>query len=355
MTVKRSKTIDDSPNSSKKVSVETVRSEHIATIRREIANPKNDFLKLSLKAICKHFHMKMYDWLCGVISQAWLERYVDAPIQLREKWMITAEKYLSNEQLEVVVKKVGTFKPAIQEVTRISHTGAGKIMRTDKEVCMIGQSEADQIIGEIRSEYILARTGSMPSIEGIMKAKGLLNIDNTPTGPVTEEMVRNKMVSEDWRKSRSDHIYRTFDLIPEEVKIASMKQNIEVQKMLFQTVQVLHKEFMEYHSTGKVTALKDKEKILHVEPNAGTIAGVAETMRRMVDGTTNINILIQDNGEKNQQGDGVSLVARAYMARIANMDESSLRQEIERMEKMARVIVVNDNAKLTMDDIENQE
>ncbi len=119
---------------------------------------------------------------------------------------------------------------------------------------VVGGSEAESqatVIGSIRQAFITAPVGDMPTISKLMCQRGLLDENGRPTGTVTESDIREVMREENWKQRRVDWLYETCDLVPEEIQLRSFLWSVEIEKILFHTIQLQHRATARYFQSGK--------------------------------------------------------------------------------------------------------
>jgi len=307
-----------------------------------------------------------------ILAQEWLTINQDAPIDAKLHYQEMLKKEVNEMETEfavqtkdktlhisreearkktvamstILTRNIGDNKNAIGSIKQLG----AKTVETTKTTVLKPASEKEVIIRRIRDSFILAAIGEMPNVTRIMKEFGLLDQKNPV---VTEDEVRKVMVEEDWKGARSEQLYRTMDMIPEEVKMITMTRNVEAQKILFDEMKLLHRNNRQYYTTGRVKSL-DGSTDLNWTPDAGTMAGIAEVMRRMVDGGNNINILINQFGETKGKG-SMTLVSRAYLSKLSEFNPDELRDEISRFEELSKALGGGSGDIIDMNFIEAQD
>jgi len=304
------------------------------------------------------------------LAQEWLAINQDASLDLKAHYKSILDKAVETEQAEVTVISHGkngerqhyVSRQEAQEKTKKIHnaiknsapsTDLKIVEKTEKNVPV---TEEEAIINRIREAYVMAPVGDTPNIGKIMTDFGLVDRQGKPTrGELTESAVRAKAIAEDWRAQRTEFMYRTFDLIPEEIKMISMIRNVEVQKTLYNEIKAVHRLNLQVYQTGQAKSFDGKVTLAH-SPDPGVLASLAEVMRRMVEGGGNVNIQINQFGAGGREDKGaISAMSRAYMARLAAMDENQVKEEIERFEKLVDMLGDRPEENLTIEKIEAED
>lgn len=320
----------------------------------------------------------------ATLAQEWLSINQDAPTDAKLHYKNMLDEALKGMEAEVhVTVGAGPGKDGKQffvpkETAQIKTARAADMLRTTdktgpepKQVyngteprvtirettaltTVMQVSEEDAIIQRVRDAYVLAPLGDLPNIREIMKGFGLLTEKGDPTSKVTEDQVRAAMIRDEWKQDRAAHLHKTMDLLPDEIKMVTMVRNLEMQKILYNEAKVLHRMNMQHYNTGQAKSL-DGRVVLDYTPDSAQVAGLAEVMRRMVDGGTgSVNILINQFGE----GDGpktvseVSMVSRAYLARLANMNPAEMEEEARRFRALTDMLNTEEARAVSLDDIQ---
>lgn len=289
------------------------------------------------------------------LAQEWLVINQDAPLDAKEHYknMLDTEMqkiapdlkvhYQSNqdERKEFFVPKE-TVKEKIVHAAAVKKSKAISVKSQTTELVSTELSKKDMILHRIKNAYVLAPSGTLPSIQKIMEDFGLINDKGEATSEVTESDVRQVMVEEDWKRDRAHYLHSTLDVIQDEVKIVTMMRNLELHRMLFEEAKLVARNNRQFFSQGHVKTLDGNSVIEGFTPDHGVIAGLAEVMRRMVDGGGNINILINqfggEGGSAGQSGSAISLIARMYMKRLADMTEEEVAEEISKFESLSQML-----------------
>lgn len=304
----------------------------------------------------------------AALAQEWLSVNQDAPLDVKVKYEAMLKDSLNELQPDTKVKAGGkefyvTKEEAQQKAVKISgafrnkHAKAsikGEIVQEIKKTAVVPADKNAATIERIRNQYVLATLGDLPNVGKIMKDFGLIDQQGRPTTELTEDMVRQVMLEENWKQLREDHLHRTFDVLPDEIKFVTLMRNVETQRMLYDEIKTLHRNNMQYYGTGQVKSL-DGQKVLDYEPDPGVVAGLAEIMRRMVDGGGNINVLIQNNygGGGAGRNSNASIMTNQFIAHLNKLSPDELKEEISRMEALATALS-GKQEKITLEDIESQ-
>ena len=239
---------------------------------------------------------------------------------------------------------------------RLISGGNVTVREVTNETQVVEVSETDAIIQRIRDAYVMAPLGDMPNIREVMKGFGLMDSQGNSIGPVTEDQVRAAMAVEDWKNERATFLHKTMDLLPDEVKMVTMMRNLEMQKILYNEAKVVHRMNMQHYQSGQVKSL-DGKQIIDYQPDSAQVAGLAEVMRRMVDGGTSINILINQFAERGDGGalvnkSGVSMVSRAYLSKLAGMSPDELEEESQRFVALSEMLATDEAKAASIDEIQ---
>ncbi|MGZ3773009.1 MAG: hypothetical protein ACXVCY_04485 [Pseudobdellovibrionaceae bacterium] len=344
--------------------------DRVLGLRDFLARPENRGRKISNGELARHFN-KSAQWIKrtfgeGTIAQEWLTANQDAPLDVKVFYqdrmnkslneidpkdieVRTGEKtfFVSKEQAkETTIKVASTIKTIPQTAITVVNVGS-----ESKQV-----TEQDMLIDKIREAYVLAPIGEMPNISKMMIEFGLLSKQGVPLKNITEEQVRLRMIEEDWKSQRSDYLYKTLDIIPDEIKLVAMVRNVEINKMLFNEMKHIHRMNQQYYANGKAMSI-DKTREIEWRPDPGSIATIAEVMRRMMDGGGNVNILnINQFGEGggNKGQANISPVVRTYLARIQKLNTEDMVQEVSQFEQLIESINAPSD-KVTRKDLEAQD
>lgn len=288
------------------------------------------------------------------VAQEWLQANPDAPLDAKVYYQEMLNKALGGQTEDVKIvargengkKEFKATKQVAQEtLSKITYNIPGgernkqaqvSITETSNQVVVVNATEEEKILQRVRDAFVLAAPGDMPSISKIMLDFGLVNKDGTATGKVDEHMVRQAMGREDWKQLRTDHLHNTLDLVPDEVKMVSLIRNVDAQRFLFNELKMMHRNNQQFYAKGEVRTLDGATRI-DWTPDPSAMAGVAEVMRRMLDGGGNVNIMINQFGA-GKGGGGPSLVSRNYLQKLGGMTPEELADEVTKIENLSRVL-----------------
>ena len=348
------------------------KADRLLGLRDYLARPDNRARKITYGELAKHFN-KSAQWVKrnigeAEIAQEWLTANQDAPLDLKVHYQGLLSKNLDvidAKDVEVIAgdKTYFVSRETAKETTKrissqIKNVGHAAVntLTIDQETKQV--SKDDMVINRIREAYVNAPVGDMPGIHKIMVEFGLLSPTGVPTSSVTEEMVRSRMIEEDWKSQRSDALYKTLDIIPDEIRLTAMVRNVEMQKILFNEAKSIHRNNTQYYLNGKVVAGADRSKEIEWKPDAGGIATIAEVLRRMTDGGGTVNILnvnqFGGEGSSSKGQSNISPVTRTYLARIQKMDVEDMIKEISQFDQLIGTISTPPPP-LSRDEVDDQE
>jgi hypothetical protein len=293
-----------------------------------------------------------------LFAQLALEANQDSPLPVKIYYESMINKSLAKYNSETVFATSSTIfqeqrqhqfvvskDQLMQELINVKSDTSGEpvaILRTrDTERTTAFVSENDALLKRVRDEYIMAPLGDTPDIGEICKRVGI---------KLRTQDVRKIALDENWRAERSNYLHQSLDLVPEEVKLVTMLRTVETHKMLYQHIKILHRQHMQYYNTGRVVSV-DGTTDLKFRPDPGAISALAETMRRIVDGSSSVNILINNQANKTQIGsiNGVtaalpgdtvdaSLLTRKYVQQVIKMTPEELEKEIDNLTKLRELV-----------------
>ena len=304
----------------------------------------------------KHYQNMLETSINGIEKTVHITSGGKSGSQGKNKFYVSRnEARMRTKHASEMIRPSVTHKDGKTERHRVVQTGV-TVREVSNETVVVEVTEEDKIIDKIREQFVLAPLGELPNVTQIMKDVGLLKDNGDPANPkITEAVVRERMVSEDWKNEREMVLHRAFDIIPNEVKMVTMMRNLDTQKLLYNEIKLIHRMNAQHYRTGQVKSL-DGNTILDYSPDHGTIAGMAEVMRRMVDGGTNIKILINQFDSKEQGSSGsMSLVSRNYLRKLGEMTPEEVEQEARRLEDLAQMLADDPQGKISIDEIEAQE
>lgn len=300
-------------------------------------------------------------------AQIFLQENAQAPLEVKEHYKKVLDKTFTEGVGPTAVKVNGkthtVTKEEVVQVARRIGMGSGRSERKIAEVIepkIVSKTEVvteeEMIIDRIRRMYVLADAGEMPGIGAIMRDVGLIDKDGKYTSKVTEEMVRDRMIADEWRNERSDHLKRTFDIIPEEVKIYRTLSGIEREKKMQQEFNVIHNLNQQYFAKGKVMSL-DKTRELDWKADLGALSIIAETIRRSAqDGGPAVAIQINNlssGGSQTAQA-SISQASKAFMQKLNKMNPEELMAEADKLDAMVKMLAPPEK-KITINDIATQD
>lgn len=317
------------------------------------------------------------------LAQTWLEINQDAPLDAKAHYKNMLDEglkgleadvsvtvgrkqgsnnggkkfYVEKEQARIIASRAAEMIGRDPETDKARVANANVTVReVKKETEMVEVDAKAKMLSQLREAFIMAPLGDMPDIGKMMRDFGLIDSQGNATGDLTLAEVRNVAIEEEWKQDRAMHLHRSLDIIPEEVKAITMVRNLEVQKLMFQEIKLIHRMNAQYYNTGQVKSL-DGTKILEYSPDHGVIAGMAEVMRRMVDGGSNVNILINQFGDRSVNGGApsVSMVTRSYLKELAEMDPATIEAESRKFEALSRMLADDTQGKISIEQIEAQE
>lgn len=313
------------------------------------------------------------------LAQEWLAANQDAPLDAKRHYEYVLREGMENLDSQMSVHVNGSNKSKARAFTAekvskqiplagTSHAlRAGKkqeslklnaqvtMKKTVEDTEMVELSKVDGIIQSIKEAFVLAALGEMPDIKAIMKEYGLLDSQGNATGEVTEAMVREKMVQDDWKYERELYLYRSFDIVQAEIDMVALQRNLEVHRALFNEIKIIHRMNIQYYQTGVVKTLDGSKIIEDYKPDHGTMAGMSEVMRRMLEGGTKFNIMVNNFNKGSEEQQSVNQANRELLQKIAGMSVEELEEETRRLEVLGSMLVNDTSGKITIEDIEAQE
>jgi len=291
----------------------------------------------------------------GLIAQECLAMFPNAPIEVRKEWKSRVLNCQSPEGFTILIKnkKEKTEQrftidkeKVVKSTARLSHPVAKQFAQVHEERKVhiaVPVTEEEALIEKVRDAYILAPVGEMPNLRALMIEFGIIDKLGRPLmfKSITEQSIRRVSQRDDWRGQRLNHVYATFDVIPDEMRLAAAVRNFELHKMMYQQLKVANVQLMQYNQTGRVKSGDGTTELLKV-PTISDIAMAAEVMRRMVDGSGNVNILIQQmqGAQKAGQGetDSMSVTLKRYASKLGSMTPEQLEGELAKMESLRQLV-----------------
>lgn len=305
---------------------------------------------------------KTEDWILRhldpmTIAQSCLEVFPKAPLSVKKVWSYQVSR-ASEEMMGDVKVSIRNSDATKEEYSipkeKIKKTsrdlagaikGKAKVETNQKVLVDVQVTEIESVLDKVRDAFILAPMGDLPSIRSILVEFGIIDARSGKSLMLglTENEVRRRANQEDWRGARVNHLYTTFDVIPDEMRLAAAVRNFELHKMMYHRLKAANGMMAQYERSGIVKSI-DGSTTLDRVPTLSDIAATAEVMRRMVDGSGNINILIQQiQGQQKSgvEGDAINNEVRKHMARLAGMNPAQLEEEVAKMERL-RTLIHND-------------
>jgi hypothetical protein len=191
-----------------------------------------------------------------------------------------------------------------------------------------------------------------------MKDLGLIDSKGLPTGSVTEEAVREKMIADEWRNDRTSYLHKAFDIIPDEVKMYRTIGGLEREKKMHQEFNVVHNLNQQWFAKGRVMSL-DKSTTLDWKPDVRALSILAETIKRLASDGPMVAIQINNGmgGAARAPSDArasISTGAKAYMQRLNKMTPEELKTEADKLDSMIKMLAPPEE-KITINDINTQD
>lgn len=334
---------------------------YLDRIRRALFLPKNRGRILYSKLQILNTPAKRFAY-----AQEWLAINQDAPIDAKIYHQGLAEEALSELDPEYRYKISSALadRPRVpldieyraktwaKKITAPLTEEFVKVYETKKQAVAVKVTPLDEAVARVRDAYVLAKAGDYPDISAIMVEQGLIDQDGESlvarkdaSGtkvPLTEALVRERQLAEDWRGQRARHIHRVFDVIPDEVKLVTIAKAVAMHKDLYQHFQAISHLLKEYYQSGKMMALKDRATPLDLPPNPGILVALAESMRKMFDFSgEKVTITLQQAAiSQAAQTEGakadveISLTSKQYMASLESMSQEELDVEIANLDRM---------------------
>lgn len=376
------------PNVSKKVHGHAAATQErieraIEKLRQFLAEPEQRGRIVKNTEVCRALRVSVpwFDLRVGTIrlAQEWLTINQDAPLDAKAHYHGILERgigqietearikvktrggkrefFVSRESAQKVTEQVGKIAAPVKGA-------AAKIEETVRTNEMAPVNPKELVIQRVREAYCMAPLGAMPNVSRIMRDLGLIDKEGRAQNPqgITEEEVRAVMAEEDWKGDRQKFLHQTLDVVPDEIRLITMMRNVETQKILFDEIKMQNHMNNQYRLHGRVMSLqRDKDgnqvEIDH-KPDPGVIAGLAEVMRRMVDGGGNVNIMINQFGRSEGGAEDptkqLSLVSKRYLGRLASLSADQVKLEIERFDSLRRLLEQG-NRTVSLDEIEAED
>jgi hypothetical protein len=299
------------------------------------------------------------------MAQIFIQENPTAPIEVKEFYLDIINKDVvenTGDQVVIVNKKKHTItKSDVVNKSKTMKMRGQPIAEIITPVLVektIPATEDEVIIEKIRKMYVMAPVGEMPNVTEIMKDLGLIDSKGLPTGSVTEEAVREKMIADEWRNDRTSYLHKAFDIIPDEVKMYRTIGGLEREKKMHQEFNVVHNLNQQWFAKGRVMSL-DKSTTLDWKPDVGALSILAETIRRLASDGPMVAIQINNGmggaaGAPSDARASISAGAKAYMQRLNKMTPEELKTEADKLDSMIKMLAPPEE-KITINDINTQD
>lgn len=340
-----------------------------AKLQKFFSYPRNRGRVVSPKTVQKH---------CGAtddemsalrvfVAQTWLQINQDAPTdaKVHYKSMLDDEmgkldpdvRMLISRTIEEFPRQAYVSRERAQTLTsKVTAPFSKEFVKTyeRREVAALMQaSPLEEAIARVRDAYITAPVGDIPAVVDLMQKFKLLDADGRPANGapagISEAAVRERQLAEDWRGQRGKHVVRAFDIIPEEVKLVAIMRAVEAHRILFSHLKAISHIYTTYYRTGKMPALEAGGQALKLRADPSVLASLAETMRRMLEGSgEKVSITLNNTTAAQQavQADGakadvqISQATKDYLARMSTMPDSEIEAELRSMDQL-RLLLAN--------------
>lgn len=337
-------------------------------IQRFLARPKNRGRVIPQKSLLTALRCSENEFqtMKVFIAQEWLTLNQDSPQDAVAYYrdMLDTEMakldpdvgMLISKTIEEFPRQVYVTRKRAQKITQqVTAPLTEQFVRTyeQREVSVTARASAlDEAIARVRDAYITAPIGDIPSIPELMRKLNLVDgeghvLPGAPAG-MSEAAIRERQLAEDWRAQRGDHVVRAFDIVPAEVKLVAVLRAVEMHRMLATHARALSAIYSNYYRTGEMKSL-DGKKFLKMKTDPTVLASIAETMRRMLDGSgEKFSITLHNTTAAQQahQAEGakadvqLSLTTKEYIARMSAMSDAEIEVELAGMEHM-RMLLAN--------------
>lgn len=340
-----------------------------AKINAMLSQPKYRARVVPLKTVAKAIGASKpeMEYMNLFVAQSWLQINQDAPTDAKIHYKAMMDNALSAMDPDVrilVSRTIEEFprqgfvskdraKTTTSTVTAPMSKEFVKIYEKSEMASIAKASPLDAAIGRIRDAYITAPIGEGPSVSELLVKFKLVDDDGRPTkgapAGLSELVVRERQLAEDWRGQRGKHVIRAFDIIPEEVKLVAIMRAVDAHRILFSHMKAVSHIYTSYYRTGRMAALEKGGKDLGLRADPTIIASLAETMRRMLEGSgEKISITLNNTTAAQQavQAQGakadveISQETKEYLAKLATMSDSEIEATLASMDQM-RLLLAN--------------
>jgi len=318
----------------------------------------------------KWYHFNIGD---QTYFQTWLEINDGAPAEVKEfmyKYMeriaknfgkkgdpLTLLKKSKEDGKDKITKIEIDSKPKLKKLSEV--VGSTNYSLVEKQMYSDTHqlTKVDATIEQIRKKFVYAPVGDFPSVHKIMKDMNLLSSSLDALTDVTEEMVRSKMMLEEWKQQRAEYITNTWDMVQEENKIVEESNLIEARRVVFRNLRYADRINSQIMNNGVAYSLQ-KDALGNSIPikdgrlDLAVVGVLAESLRRL--GNTGPNVAIQinnvNNNNKNQPVDNVS---RLYLNTLKSMSDEQLKLEVEKLNQLSALIKKEDPVTIDMEIIDD--
>lgn len=336
-------------------------------IHKFLAHPSRRGRIARLPAVTKHIGASgdEMDALKVVLAQSWLQINQDGPEDAKTHYknMLETELGKLDPDVRILVSKTVEEFPRQAYVTKdraqtMTTTVTAPLTKEFVKVyerrdgsAQVKASALDEAIARVRDAYITAPVGDIPAVAELIKKLGYVDdkgatLAKAPAG-FSEAAVRERQLAEDWRGQRGKHVVRAFDIIPEEVKLIAVMRAVEAHRILFTHLKALSHIYSTYYQTGGMPALDGRGKQLKLRADPSVLASVAETMRRMLEGSgEKVSITLNNTTAAQQavQAEGakadvqISQATKNILAKMETMSPDEIRQELANMDFMTQLL-----------------
>jgi hypothetical protein len=358
-----------------------IRDEYLEQFRLFLAQPESQGRPMTLAEMSQGSGLST-GWLSKLnsqrIYQEWKQYNKSAPIEAERHFSGLARSYIAKVEgkkiVSVDMSSTDTINPQKAHfITKeIVKEGLSKLnsMRSPKRRAIIKSkgvlgietkdfvqvqvTEEEALLDRIREAYVLVDVGVQPTIRQIMKDFGLLDNQSLATGSLTEVMVRERMVAENWAHSRDEHIAITFDYRPAELASMNYVRTMEAQKIVFEELRLMYRDLRQYRRQGFVTTLDEKTRLAYDYDPAATgpaIAAMAESVKRLGEQNRSNNILNITLNSAQTAGSS-SIENRELLARLSLMTTEEKEAEMRHWDQIEKSFDEDNKPSVTIEEIE---
>lgn len=338
-------------------------------LQKFFSQPRNKGRVINQRTIQKHVGATDDEMsaLKVFVAQTWTQLNQDAPTDAKVyyKAMLDDEmakldpdvRILISRTIEDFPRQAFVTKERGQTITRtVTAAYSKEFVKTyeKREVAVTAAaSPLEEAIARVRDAYITAPVGDIPAVTELMVKFKLLDAYGKPApgAPpgISEALVRERQLAEDWRGQRGKHVVRAFDIIPEEVKLIAIMRAVEAHRILFSHMKAISHIYTQYYKTGVMPSLDPGGKALKLRADPSILASLAETMRRMLEGSgEKVSITLNNTTAAQQavQAEGakadvqISQATKEYLARMSTMPDAEIEAELRNMDQL-RLLLAN--------------